>query len=350
MDTLFKKFDKLFIFFILYTIIFITFVNTLSYTLPFVLALIFASILEKPTKFLINRLKFNNSLAAFITTVIFSTIIILFLIFISLEIVNEIPVLTSNVYYIATGNYSKLTLLLDNLHNIYKGLNQNILNSIESNISDYISKTLSGILNLSGKLMYYFINFITYIPYIVMVILFTLLSTYFFTKDFSSIKSNFLSAVPSDKTERVLLVLNQFKKMFMNYLLSYLIFIVVTFVEALISFSILHTGYSLILSIIAGISDIIPVVGIAVVFIPLIFIYLLMGNYFTAIGLLIAFIIISVIRQLIGPKVVSSTLGISQVASLAALFIGLKADGVLGMFFCLFLIMSYNILKNIKVL
>lgn len=350
MDALFKKFDKIFIFFIVYTIIFVLFVNTLSYTLPFVLALFFASILEKPTKFLVNRLKFNSSLAAFITTSVFSTSIILLLFFILLEIVNSIPSLSSSVYSIATGNYTKLTSLFENLHNIYNGLNQNILNSIESNISDYISKTLSEVLNLSGKLMYFFINIFTYVPYIIMVILFTLLGTYFFTKDFSSIKSNLLSAVPSDKTERVLIVVNEFKKMFFYYILSYVIFIAITFVEALIAFQIFHVDYYLLLSIITGISDAIPVFGIAVIFIPLIFVYFLLGNYFTAIGLIISFIIISIIRQLLGPKVISSTLGINPIAALAALFIGINADGILGMLFCIFLIMSYNILKNIKVL
>lgn len=350
MEPAIKKLDKICIFFIVYTIIFIVFVKTLSYTLPFVLALFLASILQKPTKFLINKLKLNAALASFITTAAFSTVIILFLVFILIQIANEIPVLTSSIHFWATQSFPKISTLFDNLHNLYKGLNQSILSSIENNISDYISKTLSSALNLSGKVMYNFINLFTYVPYIFMVILFTLLSTYFFTKDYSSIRDNLLSIIPADKAERVLIVWNEFKKMFLYYILSYLIFVGITFVEALIAFLILHVNYSFLLSIITGISDIIPVIGIGIIFIPLILVYLSIGNYFTAFGLLIAYIIISAIRQLFGSKVVSSTLGINPLASLAALFIGLKADGILGIFFCIFLIVFYNILKNIKIL
>jgi hypothetical protein len=38
------------------------------------------------------------------------------------------------------------------------------------------------------------------------------------------------------------------------------------------------------------------------------------------------------------------------VAVLAAIFIGLKADGISGMVFCIFLVVFYNILKKVKVL
>lgn len=350
MDDIINKLDKLFIFFLIYTIIFFAFIKTLTYTIPFVLAIFFASLLQKPTNFLVIKCKLNKSIAAFITTLILSTIIILVLIFGVIGFTNEVPVLSSNIQSIATQNYSKFTVLFDNLHKIYKNLDPNILNSVETNVSDFLSKTVSQALNISGKIMYYLINLVTYIPYIIMVFLFTFLSTYFFTKDFSSAKTKLISMVPSSKIERFTFALSESKRMLFNYLLSYLIFMVITFVETLIVFLILGINYSLLLSILAGICDLIPIIGIGIIFIPLILVYLVTGNYYIALILFIAYILISIIRQVLGPKVVSSTMGLNPVASLAALFIGLEAKGIIGMLFCIFLLVFFNIFKNIKLL
>lgn len=350
MEDLIRKFDKVFIFFIIYTIVFFVFIKTLTYTIPFVLAIFFASILQRPTVFLIKKCKLNNSVASFITTIILCTAIILVLILGVINLTNEIPVLSSNIQNIATQNYSKFTDLFNNFNKLYKNLDPNIVSSIEKNVSSFMSNTVTQALNISAKAMYYLFNLVTYIPYIIMVILFTFLSTYFFTKDFSSARSKLINMVPSSKSERFTFALRESKRMLLNYLLSYLIFMIITFAECLIVFFVLGINYSVLLSILAGICDLVPIIGIGIIFIPLILVYLIYGNFFIAISLFIAYIAISIIRQILGPKVVSSTMGLNPVASLAALFIGIEAGGIIGMLFCIFLLVFYNILKNIKVL
>ncbi|MDU1443883.1 MAG: AI-2E family transporter, partial [Clostridium cochlearium] len=55
-------------------------------------------------------------------------------------------------------------------------------------------------------------------------------------------------------------------------------------------------------------------------------------------------------RQILEPKIVSSSLGMHPVSILAAIFIGLKAAGISGMFFCIFLVVFYKVLHNVKIL
>lgn len=124
----------------------------------------------------------------------------------------------------------------------------------------------------------------------------------------------------------------------------------ITFAETLIVFIIFKIKYAVILSILAAIFDILPVVGISAIYIPLAIFYFFSKKYVQAFGLIISFVIVSIVRQLIEPKIVSSSLGIHPVAVLAAIFIGLKANGLPGMFFCIFLVVFYNILKKVNVL
>jgi len=109
--------------------------------------------------------------------------------------------------------------------------------------------------------------------------------------------------------------------------------------------------YAVILSIIAAIFDILPILGIGGIYIPLALIYMfIQKDYFTSFGILIWYIVVTVVRQILEPKIVSSSLGIHPVAVLASIFIGLKVNGLSGMFFCIFLVVFYKVLKSVEVL
>ena len=76
MEHIFKKIDKLVIFFAAYTFIFMVFFGTLGYTLPFVLAFILALFLKIPTAYLMKKLKVKSTVASLFTTTVFFTIIV----------------------------------------------------------------------------------------------------------------------------------------------------------------------------------------------------------------------------------------------------------------------------------
>ncbi|MFL0197926.1 sporulation integral membrane protein YtvI [Clostridium sp. WILCCON 0269] len=348
MSDLINKIDKISIFFIIYTILFLTFFNTLNYTLPFVLAFICALILKKPTIFISKKLKVKHGIASLITTIIFFTIIITLLSLGITTITQEAIQLGKNTQLYISKNSNDIYNSFYKLQKYYNDLDPYIINTLEQNFTSFVTKTSNILVNFSGKLVSYVINLIATIPYILMVVLFTLLATYFFTKDMSSSKINMHNLIPNNKTDKILKIYTESKRMLGNYLLSYMIIILFTFLETIIVFLIFKVKYAVILSIICAIADILPIIGIGVIYIPLALIYLIIfKNYITCIGLLISYILVSVIRQIIEPKIVSSSLGIHPVAVLAALFIGLKANGLSGVIFCIFLVVFFNIFRKL---
>ncbi len=139
--------------------------------------------------------------------------------------------------------------------------------------------------------------------------------------------------------------------MLSGYILSYLTLIGITFFETLIVFFIFNIKYSIMFSIIAAIADFLPILGIGSIYVPLALIHILVyKNYVVGIGLLISYVAVSIIRQILEPKLLSSSLGLHPVSVLAAIFIGLKANGISGMFFCLFFVIFYNILRKVELL
>lgn len=345
------KIDKLLLFFIIYTIIFFVFFSTLNYTLPFVLALLCALLLKKPTQILCRKFKMKSSIASLITTFVFFTIIVLILALGITTLTEEAIHLGKNTQIYVSKNSDNIYIYFDNFKNYYTNLDPNIVNAIEKNFSTSITRLSNITVQLTGKIVATLIGILTAIPYILMVILFTLLTTYFFTKDMTSSKNKFLDIIPGNETNKLSFIYSETKRMLGNYLLSYLLIIGITFIETLIVFSIFKVKYAVILSVICAIADILPILGIGAIYIPLAIIYFFfIKSYVTAFGIIISYILVSIIRQIIEPKIVSSSLGIHPVAALAALFIGLKANGLSGIFFCMFLVVFYNILKKVDIL
>ncbi|MBV7275787.1 sporulation integral membrane protein YtvI [Clostridium sp. PL3] len=351
MEKLLSKIDNIILFFIIYTIIFLVFFSTLNYTLPFVLALVFALLIKKPTEFLIKNFNIKNSIASLITTIVFFTFIILIFSYAITNITQEAILLGKNTQIYISKNSSNIYDSIDKLKKYYDNLDPYIVTAIEKNLSGFITKVSNIAVSITGKIVSSLIGFLATIPYLLMVILFTLLTTYFFTKDIVINRSKLLNIIPSNKSDKILNIYIEAKRMLGNYILSYLLIIGITFLETIIVFLVFKVKYVLILSIVCAIADILPILGIGTIYIPLaIFYFFFIKNYITAFGILISYIIISIIRQIIEPKIVSSSLGIHPVAVLAALFIGLKANGLSGVIFCVFLAVFYNIFKKVDLI
>ncbi|MBU3181786.1 sporulation integral membrane protein YtvI [Clostridium psychrophilum] len=350
MENILIKFDKLSIFFVLYTIVFVIFFGTIGYTLPFVFALILALFLRIPTRYLMRKFKIKNTIASLFTTTIFFTIIIVLLSLIITTITSESIQLGKNIQSYFALNKDNIVSFFSNLQNYYKNLDPTIISNIEANITSYITKTLNIGMAASTKIFSQTLDFVSTIPYVLMVLLFTLLATYFFTKDLSSTNRKKLNLIAPKSEDRIRYIFDESKKMLKNYLLSYLLIITITFLETLVVFFIFKIKYALTLSLLCGLLDLLPIFGIGTIYLPLIIIYSISNNYIVALGLFISYVLITIIRQIIEPKIVSSSLGIHPVAVLASIFIGLKANGILGMLFCMFLLVFYNILRKVKVL
>lgn len=119
---------------------------------------------------------------------------------------------------------------------------------------------------------------------------------------------------------------------------SYLLIMLITFAEMCVGIGALkvigvYSGkYIFIIALITAIVDIFPVLGTGTIIIPWAVISLITGSYGMGIGLLALYACITVIRQVIEPKIVASNLGIPPIVSIMGMYIGLQLFGVIGLF------------------
>ncbi len=112
----------------------------------------------------------------------------------------------------------------------------------------------------------------------------------------------------------------------------------ITFAELFVGLSVLklfgiyNSGHVIIICIITAIVDIIPVLGTGTVLIPWAIYNLITGKYSLAVGLFIIYVVVLVIRQVLEPKLVSTTSGLPPIITIAAMYLGTQLFGVLGIF------------------
>lgn len=114
--------------------------------------------------------------------------------------------------------------------------------------------------------------------------------------------------------------------------------IVVTFSEMTLGLYILkligiyNSEYIILIAAITALVDIIPVLGTGTVLIPWALYSLLNANVPFAIGLIVIYVVILVIRQVLEPKLVATKLGLPPVITIAAMYIGTQLFGFIGLF------------------
>ncbi len=117
-----------------------------------------------------------------------------------------------------------------------------------------------------------------------------------------------------------------------RFLKAYGLILFITFAELLAAFSIMQLDYAVLLAAAIALVDILPVLGTGTVLVPWALICMFVTkDLYTGIGLLVTYVTITVIRQIIEPKIVGSFMGLHPLATLFAMFAGLKTAGILGM-------------------
>lgn len=104
-----------------------------------------------------------------------------------------------------------------------------------------------------------------------------------------------------------------------------------TFVIVLVSLLCLRVESALTLSLIAGIFDILPILGVSTLFLPWIAYLIFSGDIELGIWIALVWAVVTTFRQVMEPKVTGDSLGVSPFIILSSMFIFMKILGFAGL-------------------
>lgn len=335
-----NKFGKYTLYFIIYNLCFLMLGLTFKFAFPFIISGLLAIWLTPLCKFIEKKTSLSRTFINISSILLSIVLIFAILILICVGVYTETVSNLENLVHINL-DINWINDKLDYLKAIFStmpaDISNSVLNQLQS-IPSYATLILANILNYTLKV-------VAIIPNIIIDIIIIIISTYYLLRDYENIKNKASEKLYNYYTVKTMIV--RIYNIVINYILSYGVLLSITFFECLLIFTLFNIGNIFTLSLICVILDILPIVGTALIFIPISLAFVFSGNISKGLILLALYIIMQIIRNLMEPRLLSKSLSIHPVAILMSLYIGIKLAGIYGVIYCIFLVSYFKVLSEI---
>ena len=331
---------------------------------PFIIAMFIAMLLQRPVNYVIEKTKIPrgivSTVAVLLVVFVFGTIIGLILSKIFSELksfFNYIMLQLDNAPLYASQLKdwvnTHFTLLPDSIR-------QNIILTV-ANLIDKIQGVDTGSSSSAAAKGFDFSSFSSplsalwgtakQIPSILVGTIVGIVCCCFMTSDYHTLRSLIMTQAGKRadafiRTKQI--IFSTLGKM----IRAYGLIMCITFLEMVLGLSILklfgiyENGYIFAIALITAVIDIVPVLGTGTVLIPWAIWMFFSGDVAMGIGLLVIYGVITVVRQIIEPKLVASQLGLPAFVTLMAMYIGSQLFGFIGLFLLPMTVMLLKVLND----
>ncbi len=318
----------------------------LAWMLPFVIGLITAACLQKSIRFLAEKTHQNRRLLSpIVAFILVSTVGVLFVLLVYNaanelgELINRLP----ELYQSAAPSVADV--LNRTLERIVFALPDEMETQIRAMAAQMLADAQSNIIDFSALAVAWAANKASLLPSVLISIIITVVATFFMTVEFDNIVKFCKLQIPEKYRAQVISSWNSFSKTVVGMLSSYLLIMFITFVELSAGLILLKVNYAVLLAAMISLVDILPVLGTGTILIPWGIIAMMIGRTSFGAGILGIYFGITIIRNILEPRIIGKRIGLHPLVTLMFMYLGLHVLGLLGMFLFPLLVI---ILKNLQ--
>ena len=297
--------------------------------LPFLIAFIIAYMLQPAVRLLSERTGVKKRVISAIL-VILAVLLCGYTVFlIAGRLVNEVE---RFAYAISENSGRYVAQFFDVIDALAAKLP--FIDAVGADLSDAVSNAVSAMVTeAASRLPGFIANIIGMLPSILLFTVILIMASYYFCADLE----NGINEIKSFMSPKAVSAVSKFRSRLtdsgLSYLRSCLVLLVITFAELLVGFLMLNIPYAFMLAFIIAAVDMLPILGAGTALIPWAVWLWITGDTYTAIGLIIINLTITVVRRFIEPRIIGSGIGLSPLTTLFAMYIGFKLFGLTGLFF-----------------
>ncbi|WP_462405643.1 sporulation integral membrane protein YtvI [Gracilibacillus sp. Marseille-QA3620] len=312
---------------------------TAKYTYPFIIGICLAFLMNPFITFLTGKLRFPRALAVLVSMLILIALIAGLITFLVTETVAGAAYLSDvlpkhlNTMIILIQDYfqAKILPLYEKIISLFNNLEAGQQDTVLSNIENIGSSIGTTLTNLIQTTLGFVPKLIGWLPGAGTGAIFTLLATFFIAKEWNKLLAKTQQFLPDKTLQNIRKVIIELERALFGFIRAQLTLISMTTLIVLIGLLILRIEFAITIALITGFVDLLPYLGTGLVFVPWIIYALMTGNLSLALGLAILYTVVIVQRQLMEPKILSSSIGLDPLATLVAIFVGFKILGFLGL-------------------
>lgn len=304
--------------------------------LPFVIAFVIAYGLRRPVRFLSRVLHVPKGLVAVLLVVLTYGLIGTLLVVAGIRLavtaaslVEQIP----SFYY--SWILPTLTNIFAWLEDLLAKLDPSLMAVLED-LQDQLIDMLWQLVSVLPSLLMGGVSAATSLasslPGLLIRLLLMVISTFFIAIDYGKIVRFILGCLRGHTRDVVLQIKSYVVGTLFVCIRSYALIMSITFVELSIGLSVIRVERAMLVALLIAIFDILPVLGTGGIMIPWAILTALGGDMGRALALLVVYVIITIIRNIIEPRIVGKQIGLHPVLTLMSMFVGTHLFGVVGLF------------------
>lgn len=307
----------------------------IGFFLPFVIGWLIALICNPLVKWLEQNLKFMRKLSSAMIIVLVLGAVVFVLYGVGYKIVEQAVRFTQNADVMYQGFEQSLQRIALAFGEKYKLFPEKITMGIQNfflHVDDYVKALITSykLPSLSGAG-----NVVKAVGNGFFMFIISVLSSYFFIAEKDLIVENLKNKVPKSALENYNLITSNFKQAIGGYFKAQLKIMLVIVVILSIGLLFVQVDYAFLFAFVIAFLDFLPVFGTGTIIWPWAVIELINGDYMQAGILLLLYVICQVVKQVLQPKMVGDSIGLSPLMTLFILYIGYKVAGLLGILIAL---------------
>lgn len=210
-------------------------------------------------------------------------------------------------------------------------MTQGMKDSLENNLVSLWGNMVAKIPAVLSAVLAAIWGLIGNIPYGIFVVICVILSGYYFINDGSKVLRFYMKNVPNRQFRlKSISLINDLAVTLFRALGGYLLLLIITTVEAWAAFRLAGVDYAIILALITGLIDFLPVLGISATMVPVMIYCGVKGDYTAVAILIVAMTLMTIIRRVIEPPILGKSLQIHPLLMLIGMAAGVYIWGAVG--------------------
>ena len=301
--------------------------------MPFLLGFLIVWLLRKPAKWLAKKLHLGEKTVLLILLIIFYVTLFGALSLLSVRLIDLVKQAATKVPSLYRNDLlPALKVAAEFAEQTLVRFDPSLVSALESALMALSSSIESGLLSLSGSVMAWASTVMLGVPGFIIALVVMITASFFLGNDYDRVMNFLYDHMPQRIKNRLREVWHKLAGSLWIYIRSYTLFLIITFAELFIGLHLLKIPYAGIIAAGIAIFDLMPILGTGGVLIPWTVIAAVVGEYGMALGVGALYIVITMVRQYLEPKLVGKQIGLHPLATLIALFVGSQTFGIVGLF------------------
>ncbi|WP_112180732.1 MULTISPECIES: sporulation integral membrane protein YtvI [Paraliobacillus] len=316
----------------------------LPVSIPLILAFFTALFLNPTIRWLQFRFKINRKFAVTIVFLVFILIVGIIGTYTVTSVVKHVVTLAENTPTYVNQINGKVIEWEADLDRVMKDLPTEFVDQVKDSIKEnvlIVNETIKNNLQLENIAGYvaavpqYIVSFIVY-----------LIALFLFMIELPLLKSKSYYYLTADTAEKARFMSARLSYVVLGFLKAQFLVSTVIFVISLLGLLFIFPEYALIMSLIIWVIDFIPIIGSIAVLGPWSLYMYITGDIVLGSQLAVLAIVLLIIRRTVEPKVMGRHIGLSPLATLIAMYIGLQLIGLLGFIIGPLFVIAFNSAKE----